>query len=269
VAENDDLNELTFGTGEDGRTHGTLDLDNELGEKLAAALDPWTTPVPEPDGSPDPRSQAQRRAEALNRLLDSFFAQEDRPIRGGVKPHVTLTVSPEYLTQMQMTGITGSTAPTPTPTPAASFEWTGPVSVSTAQMVACDSVITKILVDNNSVPLDVGREFRSVTPAIRKALMVRDKGCAFPGCGCPAGWTDGHHIKFWSQGGATSLANTVLLCRRHHRYIHHKGWQVFIGHDGHPWPDAPSPPTSLRPDRLQLPPAAQDRSCAACSLTTP
>lgn len=141
-----------------------------------------------------------------------------------------------------MSGITGST----TPTPAATFEWTGPVSAPTAQMIACDSVITKILVDDQGIPLDVGREHRTVTPAIRKALIARDRGCAFPGCGCPAGWTDGHHIKFWSQGGATSLMNTVLLCRRHHRYIHHKGWTVFIGGDeaqrsstnladNHPW----------------------------------
>ena len=241
-AENDDLNELSFGTGEDGRTHGTLDLDNELGEKLSAALDPWTTPVPEPDGSPDPRSRAQLRAEALNRLLDSFFAQQDRPMRGGAKPHVNLTLTPEHLINLQMSGITGSQ----TPTPAATFEWTGPVSASTAHMIACDSVITTILLDNNAAPLDVGREHRTVTPAIRKALIVRDKGCAFPGCGCPAGWTDAHHITMWSEGGATSLLNTVLLCRRHHRYIHHKGWTVFIGYDNHPWFIKPGTTTHLR-----------------------
>ncbi|WP_240498472.1 hypothetical protein [Williamsia sp. 1135] len=53
-AENDDLNEVSFGTGDDGRTHGTLDLDKTLGEKLATALRPLSKLVPEPDGSPDP-----------------------------------------------------------------------------------------------------------------------------------------------------------------------------------------------------------------------
>jgi HNH endonuclease len=96
-------------------------------------------------------------------------------------------------------------------------------------------VITKILVDNNMVPLDFGRDHRTVTPAIRKALIARDRGCSFPGCDCPPGRTDAHHIQFWSHGGATSLTNTVLLCRRHHRYIHHMRWEVFIGSDGHPW----------------------------------
>ncbi|WP_374693857.1 HNH endonuclease signature motif containing protein [Gordonia rubripertincta] len=215
-AENDDLDEVSFGTGDDGRTHGTLDLDKTLGEKLATALRPLAKPVPEPDGSPDPRSTP--------------------------KPRVTMTVSAEQLLAFQMNGIVGAKAPTA----AATFEWTGPVSLPTAQMTVCDSVITKILLDDNAVPLDVGREFRTVTTAIRKALTVRDRGCAFPGCGCPAGWTDAHHIKCWSQGGETSLTNTVLLCRRHHNYIHHKGWTVFIGHDGHPWFVAPGKTEPIR-----------------------
>ncbi|PXW36221.1 UNVERIFIED_CONTAM: uncharacterized protein DUF222 [Williamsia faeni] len=230
-AENHELNDFSFGTGDDGRTHGTFDLDNLLGEKLAVALDPLSKQVPEPDGSPDSRTTAQRTADALEQLLDSYLEQEDRPTRGGAKPHVNLTVSPEHLQALQLRGL-GGVKP---PALAASFEWTGPASASTAQMVACDSVITKILVDNNMVPLDVGRDHRTVTPAIRKALIARDQGCAFPGCGCPPGRTDAHHIHHWAKGGVTSLTNTVLLCKRHHRYIHHMRWEVFIGFDGHPW----------------------------------
>ncbi|PXW33587.1 UNVERIFIED_CONTAM: HNH endonuclease [Williamsia faeni] len=230
-AENHELNEFSLGTGDDGRSHGTLDLDNVLGEKLRVALDPLSKPVPEPDGSPDSRTSAQVRADALEQLLDSYLDQEDRPTCGGAKPHVVMTLSPEGLQALQLRGL-GETKPPALP---ATFEWTGPASASTAQMVACDSVITKVLVDNNMVPLDVGRDHRTVTPAIRKALIARDQGCAFPGCGCPPGRTDAHHIVHWSKGGVTSLTNTVLLCRRHHRYIHHMRWEVFIGTDGHPW----------------------------------
>ena len=229
-AENHELNEFTLGLGDDGRSRGTLDLDNLLGEKLRVALDPLSKPVPEPDGSPDKRTSAQKRADALERLVDSYLEQEDRPTRGGATPQVVLTLTPEGLQTLQLSGIPGAKAPEV----AAAFEWTGPASASTAQLVACDSVITKILVDNNMVPLDVGRDHRTVTPAIRKALIARDRGCAYPGCDCSAGRTDAHHIRHWSQGGATSLANTAL-CRRHHRYIHHMGWEVFIGSDGHPW----------------------------------
>ena len=244
-AENPDLNEVSFATGSDGRTHGVFDLDNLIGEKLAVALEPLSKKVLEPDGSPDPRSTAQRRADALELLLDTYLGQEDRPTSGGVKPHVVVTMPVDYLQQMQLRGLDELSGARP-PDLAPAFEWTGPVSASTAQMVACDSVITKILLDNNAVPLDVGREHRTVTPAIRKALIARDGGCAFPGCGCPAGRTDAHHIAFWSRGGSTSLTNTVLLCRRHHGYIHHRGWTVSIGPDGHPWFVAPGTTIQIR-----------------------
>jgi len=37
---------------------------------------------------------------------------------------------------------------------------------------------------------------------------------------------DGHHIHWFSRGGATRLDNLVLLCRRHHRRLHQPGWHA-------------------------------------------
>ncbi len=65
-----------------------------------------------------------------------------------------------------------------------------------------------------------------VTPALRRALAVRDGGCAAPGCDRPAPWTDAHHLHHWLHGGPTSLDNPVLLCRTHHRAVHEHGWQL-------------------------------------------
>jgi len=72
--------------------------------------------------------------------------------------------------------------------------------------------------------LDVGRRRRTVPPALRRALEVRDRGCRFPGCGLR--FTDAHHIEHWADGGETSLENCVLLCRRHHRFVHEENWTV-------------------------------------------
>ncbi len=47
------------------------------------------------------------------------------------------------------------------------------------------------------------------------------------------------------------LSNGVLLCRMHHTLIHQSGWEVFIGHDGHPWFLEPIDPA--RPDRPRVP----------------
>ncbi|HQZ35278.1 MAG TPA: HNH endonuclease signature motif containing protein, partial [Ilumatobacteraceae bacterium] len=42
----------------------------------------------------------------------------------------------------------------------------------------------------------------------------------FPGCNRPVRWTDAHHIKYWEHGGPTDYDNLLLLCRRHHTYVH-------------------------------------------------
>ncbi|MEX1258937.1 MAG: HNH endonuclease signature motif containing protein [Gemmatimonadota bacterium] len=59
--------------------------------------------------------------------------------------------------------------------------------------------------------LDVGRKTRTIPPALRRALESRDRGCRFPGCGFR--FTDAHHVRHWADGGKTSLANCILLCR--------------------------------------------------------
>ena len=60
---------------------------------------------------------------------------------------------------------------------------------------------------------------------MRRALVARDRGYRFPGCDRPEQWCDAHHIVHWANGGATSVDNLVLLCRRHHRLAHHSEWE--------------------------------------------
>ena len=109
--------------------------------------------------------------------------------------------------------------------------------------------------------LDIGRLSRTIPRPIRRALTIRDGGCAFPGCGRPPRWCHGHHIRHWSLGGPTALSNLVLLCGHHHRLIHHDGWHVQLDRHGlpefrpPPWIDptqTPRPP--WRPPHLTEPP---------------
>jgi hypothetical protein len=80
--------------------------------------------------------------------------------------------------------------------------------------------VTRVVTRGASEPLELGRRTKVVPAGLRRAISVRDGGCRFPGCGRPSGWCDAHHIQHWADGGETSLANLVLLCRPHHRAIH-------------------------------------------------
>ena len=99
------------------------------------------------------------------------------------------------------------------------------LATATARRLCCDTGVVQV----NRHPsdgsiLDVGRRTRTIPPSIRRALEVRDGGCVFPGCGLR--FTDGHHLRHWSDGGETKLDNLVLLCRFHHRKVHEGGWRV-------------------------------------------
>ena len=78
----------------------------------------------------------------------------------------------------------------------------------------------------DSEVLDVGRASRVATGAQRRALFIRDGGCAFPGCDRPPGWCEAHHVVHWIDGGATDLDNLLLLCSHHHHLCHEGGWTV-------------------------------------------
>jgi hypothetical protein len=104
-----------------------------------------------------------------------------------------------------------------------------------ARYLTCDCFARTILVGPHGEPLQLGREYRTPTRALRTALVGRDRGCVFPGCHRPPRWCDAHHIKHWTKGGPTDIGNLALLCRLHHRLLHgNNGWDIRIDLDGLP-----------------------------------
>jgi hypothetical protein len=95
-----------------------------------------------------------------------------------------------------------------------------PVSPLTVQTMACDADLVPILVDDDHQPLDVGDTQYAFPAKIRTAIIARDGGCTYPGCGAPAPWCDVHHLTRFRDHGPTSVDNGALLCGRHHRYVH-------------------------------------------------
>ena len=136
------------------------------------------------------------------------------------------------------------------------------VSAETSRRMACDAAVVAMVHAKDGSMLNVGRRTRTIPPHIRRALEERDRGCRFPGCGCR--FTEAHHVEHWADGGETSLRNTLLLCRRHHRAVHEGRVKVSVNGDGtvlfftpkgRMLVDAPRRPKAARGgERVGLPP---------------
>jgi hypothetical protein len=110
--------------------------------------------------------------------------------------------------------------------------------------------------NTRSAILDVGYA-DTIPDAIRKAVIARDKGCAWPGgCGRRPAHCDVHHVRHKRHGGKTSSTDCVMLCQYHHDIcIHRLGWEFELLPDGSTRATSPDGTTILRSHGP--PPAAQ------------
>ncbi|HET8662449.1 MAG TPA: DUF222 domain-containing protein [Micromonosporaceae bacterium] len=215
---------LTLSDGGDGSVRLSGRLGAEAAAVVRAALEPLCRPIPG-----DLRSPGQRRADALVDICRLTLTTDELPDQGGEASQVVVTVDYDVLAGQLGSGLldTGEA-----------------LSPEAVRRLACDAQILPAVLDGAGQPLDLGRQRRLVTGALRRALVLRDGGCVFPGCDRPAKWCEGHHIRHWSDGGLTCLSNIVLICGFHHRLVHHGGWSVHIAPDGRP---EFTPPTWVDP----------------------
>jgi hypothetical protein len=187
-------------------------LDPEATSGLVAALDHLAPPDPT-DAKEGPRTLSQRRADGLVDLV-GWYRRGDKP--GGNPPNLNVVVDVATLN-----GDTPDVAMA-----RCDLDGVGPVTRATLERIACDCNLTRLVMAGDSMVLDLGRATRLATPAQRKALAVRDGGCRFPGCDRPHHWCDIHHLVSWLQGGPTDLELLLLLCRRHHVFVHQLRWRI-------------------------------------------
>ncbi len=99
------------------------------------------------------------------------------------------------------------------------------IAASTARRFCCDAGVVVAHVDALGQPRSIGRKTRTIPAAIKRALLLRDRTCRFPGC-THSRYVDGHHIEHWANGGETALSNLMLLCSTHHTLLHEGGYRV-------------------------------------------
>ncbi|WP_294567139.1 HNH endonuclease signature motif containing protein, partial [uncultured Arthrobacter sp.] len=176
-------------------------------------------------------TRAQQLLEALVGACRIALAGDGLPAAGGHRPQIMVTI--DHRTLLGELNRAGDAV------------FAGQLPASSIRRLACDADLIPLVLGGKGQVLDLGRAQRLFPPHLRRALVARDKGCAFPGCTIPATWCEAHHITPWEHGGTTTLTDGVLLCSHHHHRIHDGTWTVHSRH-GIPWF---RPPHSIDPQQ--------------------
>jgi Domain of unknown function (DUF222)/HNH endonuclease len=139
------------------------------------------------------------------------------------------------------------------------------LSPQTVRLIGCNAAISTMVHDADGNILSVGRRTRKPPPALRRAVRERDGyRCRFPGC--ESRRTDAHHIRYWSNGGETSLANLLSLCKTHHKTVHAHDIVIAGGKDGFAFYTRDGTPVPASP---KLPEASGDIASCHHAVITP
>jgi len=267
--EADERRRVVFHHTDDGRLRLSVELDADEGARLLAALDlarfdvsaetphrfdAAETPRAFDVSAETPRSfdvsaeTPRTRADALMVLVESFLAEGARSRTGGTPTEVLLHITEDELHSgggfIENAGCVG-------------------VSAETSRRLACDAAVVEVACDAAGRALRTSRKTRSVPTGMRRALEVRDQNrCAFPSC-THTRFLDAHHIEHWVDGGATELDNLVLLCRRHHTFVHEHGYRIERNAQGTEFVAPGKRPIPTRPRLPESPSAPIERLAEA------
>ena len=208
-------------TKDDGMGVHTFELDPESNEAGIRALAYWIRrlkDLPPPPGAPESSVHddiALIKASGRQLMADAYIAMGNASLQAGLNgawaaPAARLLVMADYsvITQTLTGRLPDGTSLAP----------------ATIRRIACDAEILPGVFGGASEPLDLGLEFRLVSPAQRSALEARDRGCR--GCGAHPAFCQAHHIVHWADFGPTNLENLVLLCSKCHHLVHEGNHRV-------------------------------------------
>lgn len=155
------------------------------------------------------RNFPQRRLDALLDLIEEVALVRDDEVD---PERAAIGVTVDYDTLVEAAG-------------GANLESGSIVSGEAARRLACDAGIHRIVVKGASEILDVGRKTRTWNTPQRRAIRARH-GYRCAAHGCDRRITQIHHIRWWEDGGVTSIDNGVPVCLHHHHLLHEGGWTL-------------------------------------------
>jgi hypothetical protein len=244
--------------------------DRDLAQRRADALDAMATKIlASADTKPGAHVPPQITMILTEKTWVGARAERDRRRRAGLSgstPRGGVDGAPEGAGAARdagdvpdgvvVTGVDAASRPLP-PDPTdggcgyapATLEDGTPVPASVLAAAMCDCEITRIVIDADGVPVNLGRAQRVFTGVQRRAVIARDRECAWPDCHGPARWAEIHHIAWWERDdGPTDVDNGVLLCAFHHHEVHRRDLSITrVPLPRHVGPPGSAPPGSAPP----------------------
>jgi hypothetical protein len=213
AADADSARSLRWWSFDEGRRFGMqAELPAAAGAVVARALERVAAQLPVMPGEEGRGPSESRHADALVALSASRLSEDGDLERATVVVHAPVEV---------VASGRGS----------AEVEGGGVVAASTVRRFLCAGRVQTVVEDASGDAVRIGSLHREPPPWMMRQLRHRDRECRFPGCGARR-FASAHHIRWWADGGATSLDNLVLVCGFHHKLVHEHGWSVKRERDG-------------------------------------
>jgi len=108
-----------------------------------------------------------------------------------------------------------------------------PIADVLVEQLRANASIEPVVVDDDGAVLAVGGRSPGLSPKLRRAVLLRDAQCRYPGCGRRRG-LEAHHLVPRSQGGRDEIANLACVCPAHHRLLVPHGHHALVGNPNQP-----------------------------------
>jgi hypothetical protein len=111
-----------------------------------------------------------------------------------------------------------------------------PLADAMVEQLRATANIEPVLVDDDGLPIAIGKQTGALSPKLLRALLLRDGHCRIPGCEVNYG-LHAHHLQPKSWGGGDELSDVAMVCTAagHH--------QMLIRTDPGLWSGTPICPT--------------------------
>ncbi len=210
----------------DGTVEGRFRLPSLHAAVLTKALQALTSPRRLGEGRLDPEtgrklSQATLFGRGFMELLETHLNLTTLPSAHGSP--FTIVVTIPWQTLQDGLGV-------------ATLESGQRLSAGEARRLCCKAGIVPMVLDGDSMPIDVGRKKRCYDFYQKLVIDHRHQkhgGCASVHCDRPPSFCEYHHPDPWAKGGRTDASTGIPLCPPHHQMADHpETWDMTRHPDG-------------------------------------